>query len=231
MSAAPASPPPSPESPVRKLPVPAAAGARPDYWSRACAALAGADAQLGAVIARHGRVHLVSRGDPFVTLARSIVGQQISVKAAQAVWTRFERACGTVSPSRVARMRLATFTKAGLSGRKAEYVRDLAGHFVSGEVDPARWPAQDDEAIIEALVQVRGIGRWTAEMFLIFNLLRPDVFPVDDLGLLKAISLNYNDGQPVTKADAKTIGQRWEPWRTVATWYLWRSLDPLPVDY
>jgi len=231
VSAAPASTPHSPKSTSRKLPVPTVAGARPDYWSRACAALAAADAQLGGVIARHGQVHLVSRGDPFVTLTRSIVGQQISVKAAQAVWTRFERACGTVVPQRVARMRLATFTNAGLSGRKAEYVRDLAGHFVSGEVDPARWPAQDDEAIIEELVQVRGIGRWTAEMFLIFNLLRPDVFPVDDLGLLKAISLNYNDGQPVTKAEAKTIGQRWEPWRTVATWYLWRSLDPLPVDY
>jgi DNA-3-methyladenine glycosylase II len=178
-----------------------------------------------------GQGHLQSRGDPFTTLARSIVGQQISVKAAQAVWTRFEKAAGTVAPARVSRMRLTTLTGAGLSTRKAEYVRDLAVHFVRGTVDPVRWPELDDEAVIDELVQVRGIGRWTAEMFLIFNLLRPDVFPVDDLGLLKAITLHCNDGRPVTRAEAAAFGERWRPWRTLATWYLWRSLDPLPVDY
>jgi len=178
-----------------------------------------------------GHGHLHSRGDPFTTLARSIVGQQISVKAAQAVWLRFEKKAGTVTPDRVARMRLTTMTGAGLSTRKAEYVRDLAVHFTRGTVDPARWPARDDETVIEELIQVRGIGRWTAEMFLIFNLLRPDVFPVDDLGLLKAISIHYNAGQPVTKAEASERGRQWQPYRTLATWYLWRSLDPLPVDY
>jgi DNA-3-methyladenine glycosylase II len=110
-------------------------------------------------------------------------------------------------------------------------VRDLAVHFVSGQVDPAHWPALDDEAVIDELVQVRGIGRWTAEMFLIFNLLRPNVFPLDDLGLLKAIAIHYNDRQPVSRAEALAVGARWQPWRTVATWYLWRSLDPVPVEY
>jgi DNA-3-methyladenine glycosylase II len=153
------------------------------------------------------------------------------VKAAQAVWLRFEKECGTVVPGRVARMRLPTLTRAGLSTRKAEYVRDLAARFVSGQVDPVHWPSLDDEAVIQELVQVRGIGRWTAEMFLIFNLLRPDVFPLDDLGLLKAISLHYNSGQSVSRAEALEIGGRWQPWRTVATWYLWRSLDPVPVEY
>jgi DNA-3-methyladenine glycosylase II len=147
------------------------------------------------------------------------------------VWLRFEKAAGKVTPERVSRMRLTTLTGAGLSGRKAEYVRDLAGHFLSGSVDPSRWPESDDESVIAELVQVRGIGRWTAEMFLIFNLLRPDVFPLDDLGLLKAIALHYNEGTPVTRAMAADIGERWRPWRTVATWYLWRSLDPLPVEY
>lgn len=174
---------------------------------------------------------LASRGDPFNTLARSIVGQQISVKAAAAVWSRFEQAAGTVTPQRVSRMRLTTLTGAGLSTRKAEYVRDLASHFVRGTVDPVHWPTLDDEAVIGELVQVRGIGRWTAEMFLIFNLLRPDVFPLDDLGLLKAIAMQYNGGQPVSRSQAADHGQRWQPWRTVATWYLWRSLDPLPVEY
>jgi DNA-3-methyladenine glycosylase II len=209
-----------------------APGRRPDWWEPAGTALAAADPALARVIAAWtGQGHLQSRGDPFTTLARSIVGQQISVKAAQAVWTRFEKAAGTVAPQRVARMRLATLTGAGLSARKAEYVRDLAAHFVRGTVDPAHWPALDDEAVIGELVQVRGIGRWTAEMFLIFNLLRPDVFPVDDLGLLKAIALHCNDGRPVTRTEAAAFGERWRPWRTLATWYLWRSLDPLPVDY
>ncbi|HVL56470.1 MAG TPA: DNA-3-methyladenine glycosylase [Burkholderiaceae bacterium] len=203
----------------------------PPYWAAACERLAAVDPPLGRIISSYPGMFLVSRGDPFLTLARSIVGQQISVKAAQAVWQRFESACGIVTPQRVARMRLTTIANAGLSLRKAEYVKDLARRFVSGEVDPQRWPALDDEAIIDELVRVRGIGRWTAEMFLIFNLLRPDVFPVDDLGLLRAISLAYRDGQPVSKADALSISDRWQPWRTVATWYLWRSLDPVPVEY
>ncbi|HYF60389.1 MAG TPA: hypothetical protein VEA81_15670, partial [Burkholderiaceae bacterium] len=143
----------------------------------------------------------------------------------------FERAAGTVTPARVSRMRLTTLTAAGLSTRKAEYVRDLASRFVSGAVDPTHWPSLDDESVIAELVQVRGIGRWTAEMFLIFNLLRPDVLPVDDLGLLKAMSLHYAAGGAVSRADARELGERWRPWRTAATWYLWRSLDPLPVEY
>jgi DNA-3-methyladenine glycosylase II len=186
---------------------------------------------MGGIIAQCGPVHLLSRGDPFQTLARSIVGQQISVKAAQSVWDRFAAAAREVRPERVARMRESTLRAAGLSTRKAEYLQDLARRFLSGEVDPARWPDRPDEEVIAELVQVRGIGRWTAEMFLIFNLLRPDVYPLDDLGLLKAISIHYNDGRPVTKAEASELGERWRPWRTLATWYLWRSLDPLPVDY
>jgi DNA-3-methyladenine glycosylase II len=207
-------------------------GEAPHWWRDASDALAASDPTMARVIGEwSGRGHLRSRGDPFTTLARSIVGQQISVKAAQSVWLRFEAAAGTVAPGRVARMRLTTLTKAGLSARKAEYVRDLAAHFVRGTVDPRHWPGLDDEAVIDELVQVRGIGRWTAEMFLIFNLLRPDVFPLDDLGLLKAIAIHYNDGRAVGRAEAATLGERWRPWRTLATWYLWRSLDPLPVDY
>jgi len=208
------------------------AGAHPSWWEEAGATLAATDPVMAEVIGRwRGHGHLASRGEPFTTLARSIVGQQISVKAAQAVWLRFERAAGTVTPARVSRMRLTTLTAAGLSTRKAEYVRDLASRFVSGAVDPTHWPSLDDESVIAELVQVRGIGRWTAEMFLIFNLLRPDVLPVDDLGLLKAMSLHYSAGGAVSRADARELGERWRPWRTAATWYLWRSLDPLPVEY
>ncbi len=205
--------------------------AKPAYWDEACGALAEADAVMAGLIAACAPGHLVSRGDPFQTLARSIVGQQISVKAAQSVWDRFAAAAGHVQPGRITRMRITTMRACGLSARKAEYLKDLAGHFVRGEVDPGRWPEQSDEEVIAELIQVRGIGRWTAEMFLIFNLLRPDVFPLDDVGLLRGIGLAYGRGEKAARHEAVTIGETWRPWRTVATWYLWRSLDPLPVEY
>ncbi len=203
----------------------------PVWWLQAQDELSAADPVLAAIIHAHDNTFLASRGDPFATLARSIVGQQISVKAAQAVWNRTVAAAGTVTPERLARMRAATLQRCGLSGRKVEYVRDLATRFVSGDVDPQHWPSMDDEAVIAELSRVRGIGRWTAEMFLIFNLLRPDVLPLDDLGLLRAIGLHYLGGVRPTRAQASDIAEHWRPWRTQATWYLWRSLDPLPVEY
>lgn len=205
---------------------------RPGYWDEACATLARSDPTMAQIIDRCSG-HLVSRGDAFQTLARSIVGQQISVKAAQSVWNRFAAACGPpgITPQRVSRMRINTLRNSGLSQRKATYLKDLAVHFASGAVDPARWSGLDDEAIIDELCTVRGIGRWTAEMFLIFNLLRPDVYPLDDVGLMRGIASRYRDGQRLTRAEAAGIGETWRPWRTVATWYLWRVQDPLPVEY
>lgn len=215
---------------------------KPHYWDDARRALSRGDPVMRKIIRRCGDAHLLSRGDPFQTLARSIVGQQISVKAAQSIWDRVNAAAREVSPQRVARMRPSTLQSCGLSTRKVEYLRDLAARFRSGEVDPARWSALEDEAVIAELVQVRGIGRWTAEMFLIFNLLRPDVFPLDDLGVMRAVAINYPDESGLgadgeapaarqARAAAAVIAERWRPWRSVATWYLWRSLDPLPVEY
>jgi DNA-3-methyladenine glycosylase II len=212
-----------------------AAGVSPKYWLQAKRALTGVDPAMARIIAAHPRVRLQSRGDAFVTLARAIVGQQISVKAADAVWRRFCATCGDLTPKSVLRRRATTLRRCGLSDRKVEYIRDLAGHFVSGKVEPSRFDAQSDEEIIAELVDIRGIGRWTADMFLIFNLLRPDVLPLDDLGLLKAVSVHYLDGVPVLGREGRQqvmqIGQAWAPWRSVATWYLWRSLDPVPVIY
>jgi DNA-3-methyladenine glycosylase II len=119
----------------------------------------------------------------------------------------------------------------GLSLRKAEYLGDLAQRFAQGELLPERWPAMDDEAVIAELIRVRGVGRWTAEMFLIFNLMRPDVLPLDDIGLLRAMGLHWLQGAMPSRAQARDLAQRWAPWRTAATWYLWRSLDPVPVEY
>jgi DNA-3-methyladenine glycosylase II len=203
----------------------------PPYWQQAGRELAASDERMGELVGRYAGLGLVSRGDPFATLARSIVGQQISVKAADAVWGRFVAALGDVSPQAVLAAGAEGLAGCGLSRRKSEYVRDLAAHFVAGRLDPAAWDALDDEALIAALTDVRGIGRWTAEMFLIFNQLRPDVFPLDDLGLQRAICERYFAGEKQPRQKLAEFGERWRPWRSVATWHLWRSLDPLPVEY
>lgn len=207
----------------------------PAYWDEACKHLAKRDRVLRKLIPQFGEARLQSRGDPFTTLARSIVGQQISVKAAQSVWDRFtgllDARSHRVAPRSVLELAVDDMRGAGLSVRKVEYLRDLADHFSQGTVHERKWSTMDDEAIIEELVAIRGIGRWTAEMFLIFHLMRPNVLPLDDLGLLKGISLNYFSGEPVSRAEAREIGDAWAPYRSVGTWYLWRSLDPLPVEY
>ena len=203
----------------------------PDYWEEAKAELMKRDRILRKLIPKFGDMQLVGRGEPFVTLARSIVGQQISVKAAQSVWERLLEACPKMTPSAVQKLGLEKLAACGLSKRKAEYITDLALHFRDGSVHEKDWSSMDDEAVIAELIQIRGIGRWTAEMFLIFNLLRPNVLPLDDLGLLRGISINYFSGEPVSRSDAREVAANWEPWRTVATWYLWRSLDPVPVEY
>ncbi|WJF91233.1 DNA-3-methyladenine glycosylase [Paraburkholderia bonniea] len=204
---------------------------RPAYWDKACGDLVKRDRILKKLIPKFGPVHLLSRGDPFVTLARSVVGQQISVASAQAVWQRIETACPRLAPQQVIKLGHDKLMACGLSKRKTEYILDLARHFVSGALHVGKWTSMDDEAVIAELTQIRGIGRWTAEMFLIFNLSRPNVLPLDDLGLIRAISVNYFSGEPVTRSEAREVAANWEPWRTVATWYMWRSLDPLPVDY
>lgn len=207
----------------------------PEYWGDACKHLSKRDRVLRKLIPQFGEACLQSRGDAFTTLARSIVGQQISVKAAQSVWDRFAALLDSpshrVKPASVLNLETDSMRSAGLSARKVEYLRDLAAHFSQGTVHERQWGEMDDEAIIEELVAIRGIGRWTAEMFLIFHLMRPNVLPLDDLGLLKGISLNYFSGEPVSRAEAREIADAWAPYRSVATWYLWRSLDPLPVEY
>ena len=207
----------------------------PGYWDDACKHLARRDRVLKKLIPQFGEARLQSRGDAFTTLARSIVGQQISVKAAQAVWDRFAvllpEPATQLAPQAVLALEATAMRAAGLSARKAEYLRDLAQHFNGGLVHVHEWQQMEDEAIVDELVAIRGIGRWTAEMFLIFHLMRPNVMPLDDLGLIKGISVNYFSGEPVTRAEAREVGDAWAPFKSVATWYLWRSLDPVPVDY
>ena len=206
-------------------------GVRPAYWDEACKHLTRKDRVMKRLIAQSDGACLPTRGDAFTTLARSIVGQQISVKAAQTVWDRFALLPRKMTPANVLKLKVDDMRAAGLSARKVEYLVDLSLHFSNGSIQVSAWEAMDDEAIIAELVAIRGIGRWTAEMFLIFHLMRPDVLPLDDLGLLKGISVNYFSGEPVSRAEAREVAEAWAPFRSVATWYIWRSLDPLPVEY
>jgi len=203
----------------------------PDYWPEATRELAQRDSVLRILIPRFPGIALGSRGDAFSTLVRSIVGQQISVKAAQSVWQRLTDRVGAVSPEAISRTRRSALRRCGLSDQKAGYLKDLARRFGDGTIDPARWQALADEALIDELTTVKGIGRWTAEMFLMFHLMRPDVLPLADLGLQRAMRIHYNQGRKLTEARMERIARNWAPWRSVATWYLWRSLDPIPVEY
>jgi DNA-3-methyladenine glycosylase II len=205
---------------------------QPEYWDRAKRALARKDPVMAELIRRHRKVYITKRGEAFMTLARAICGQQISVKAAQSVWNRVTLCLEeSITPEAVIATKRKKLRACGLSDRKTEYIADLAQHFADGKIHERRWPQMDDEAIIAELTDVRGIGRWTAEMFLMFNLLRPDVFPLDDLGVQKGIRVNYFKGRKVSLSRMRKLGESWRPWRSVATWYLWRSLEPIPVEY
>ncbi len=204
-------------------------GRRPRWWNGACAELAARDPLLASLIARHPPLRLGSRGDAFQTLARSIVGQQVSVKAAQSVWTRVSQACSPVAPAEVFAADPAALRACGLSARKVEYLQDLARHFKARPACIDDWSGMSDAHVIEQLTAVRGIGVWTVQMFLIFHLARPDVLPLADLGLRRAVERGYSQGQPTPQRQLDLLSGLWHPWRTVATWYLWRSLDPEPV--
>lgn len=230
----------------------------PDYWADACKHLVKKDRVMKRLIPQYPDTTLQTRGDAFSTLARSIVGQQISVKAAQTVWHRFEalakntKADGpppgrkapaggsasreaksvgdSISPGNVLKLKVDDMRAAGLSARKVEYLVDLSIHFDAGTVHVKDWQAMVDEAIIAELVAIRGIGRWTAEMFLMFYLSRPNVLPLDDVGLINGISKNYFSGESVSRSDAREVAAAWAPYCSVATWYIWRSLDTVPVQ-
>ena len=203
----------------------------PAFWEEACKHLMKKDRVMKRLIPQFGDARLETRGDAFVTLARSIIGQQISVKAAQTVWDRFALLPKKMTPANVLKLKVDDMRAAGLSVRKVEYVVDLALHFDNGALHVKDWDSMEDDEIIAELVSIRGIGRWTAEMFLIFHLMRPNVLPLDDAGLINGISQNYFSGDVVSRSDAREVAAAWAPYCSVATWYIWRSLDPLPVAY
>ena len=204
---------------------------QPDYWTIATRELVQRDGVMAQLILSYPNSVMSSRGQPFYTLVRSVVGQQISVKAADSIWARFVLLVPKVTPKHVLVQSMDSLRSVGLSARKAEYIHAIAEFFVQKRVGQAYWEQRTDNEIIEELSSIRGIGRWTAEMFLMFTLLRPNVFPVDDIGLLRGLEKNYH-GARVTPSVARAVYfERFSPWASVATWYLWRSLDPVEVRY
>ena len=203
----------------------------PLFWAQARRHLIQADPALAEIIQSCGRAQLAPRNDAFFSLARSIVGQQISVKAAQSIWDRLVNELGTITVQKVILSNQEQLRSCGITRQKSGYLLDLAIHFQNDKLDTKLWHKLDDEEVIKDLIQVKGIGRWTAEMFLIFHLLRPDVLPLGDIGVQRAMRLHFNRGETMS-ADAMILkAEPWRPWRSVAVWYLWRSIDPEPMDY
>jgi DNA-3-methyladenine glycosylase II len=192
--------------------------------------LAQADPVLASIIARHGACTLQPQRRYFVALAEAILSQQLSVKAAATIFKRFkEKLGGQVAPENILQLKDAQFRGAGVSRQKMSYLRDLAAKWQDGAIAHRRFAKMHDDEIIQALTQVKGIGRWTAEMFLIFSLLRPDVLPVDDLGFRKAMQIAYRLRKLPSAGKIEKIAASWKPYRSIATWYLWASLDNKPM--
>jgi len=204
---------------------------KPKFWEKAKKDLIKKDKKLAKIIRNYPNDFLYTKSDPFYTLARSIVGQQISVKAAQSVWEKFEYKVNSVTPLKIKRVHSSTLKSCGLSRQKISYLKSLSSAFIDKKLNPDKWSIFSDEEVISDLIKIKGIGRWTAEMFLIFNLCRPDIFPEDDIGLIKGICECYKLNYPISKKQAVALSEKWKPWRSVATWYFWRSLDPIPVEY
>ncbi len=197
-------------------------------WNRGTAHLTSACPIMGRLIAAYPGEGLTRREDGFYTLLRAVVGQQISVKAADAIWRRMEQSIRPLAPEKLARMRISSLRAFGLSEQKAGYAKNIARFWM--ETNP-NWQDFSDEEVIAALTRIKGVGRWTAEMFLMFHLTRTDVLPLKDLGLLKAIDLHYPARRPRKTEDYQALAEDWRPYRSIATWYLWRALDPIPVEY
>ena len=201
----------------------------PPYWAAAKEHLSRVDPVLARVIKQHEEPPLKSSGRPFETLVHSIVGQQISAKAAAAIWTRFINLVGEVTPEGIQAHPFETLRAVGLSGRKVEYILGLAAD--AAWIANHDWSATSDDDVRKQLCALRGVGPWTAEMVLIFSLLRPDILPLGDIGVVRAMERLYAEGERLPRAQLLTIAEPWAPYRTAASWYLWRCIDAEPVEY
>jgi len=204
----------------------------PLYWKKAKRKLSKRDPVLRRVIKKHKKGFLTTRNNPFFSLCRTIVGQQISTKAANSIWSKFEEKCKKrIIPNTVLKLSSSTLKSAGLSHQKVSYLKNIAKNFSNKSFNVSELKKMNDNEAINYITKLKGLGIWSAEMFLMFNLNRPDIFPIKDIGLLRAISKNYNTSYPPSKKFLDKISRLHVGYRTVFTWYMWRSIDPVDVDY
>ncbi|XHU96310.1 MAG: DNA-3-methyladenine glycosylase 2 family protein [cyanobacterium endosymbiont of Rhopalodia gibba] len=203
----------------------------PPYWQDAIIYLSDKDKIIAQLITTYQNESIINHHNPFYTLVRAIIGQQISVKAADSIWRRLELNIPIFSPKKILEIDKNQFKEWGLSRQKINYITNIANGFKDGPLTPNLWLHMSDKEVSKQLISIKGIGQWTAEMFLIFHLHRSDIFPITDLALINVINYLYSKKSSLSKADIIDLSQQWRPYRTVATWYLWRSLDPVPVQY
>ena len=202
-----------------------------DWWKEDVFYLSDNDPIMKNIINNHNEDYLQSRDDPFNALCRTIIGQQISVKAAASIWNKFATGTKNINPKNVIKYGNNNIRKCGISNKKVEYIIGLSNFFIENPDSVNLWKKMDDKSIIKELCQLKGIGPWSAEMFLMFCLLRPDVLPLGDLGLRRAVGKNYLNTFDPTYEEVEKIAKKWIPYRSAATWFLWKSIDPIPVAY
>jgi len=204
----------------------------PVYWHKAKRILSKRDPVLRGVIKKYKKGFLTTRNNPFFSLCRTIVGQQISTKAANSIWYKFEKKCKKrIIPNTVLKLSSRTLKSAGLSRQKVSYLKNIAKGFINKSFSVRELKKMNDKEAINYVIKMKGLGVWSAEMFLMFNLNRPDIFPIQDIGLLRAISKNYKKSYPPSKRFLDKISRLHAGYRTVFTWYMWRSIDPTDVEY
>ena len=201
------------------------------YWNKAIKNLKHKDRILAKIISNHHKEYLIVRDKYFVSLLRAIMGQQISVKAAQSIWVKFKKNYKIINSKKLSKEKISNLKKLGLSKQKSQYIKNISIFFIKNKKRINHWKYLEDEIIIKELISIKGVGTWTAEMFLMFSMGRPNIFPIQDLGLLKAISINYNKKLPLNNNFLIQLKKRWDPWCSVATWFMWRSIDPITVNY
>ena len=204
----------------------------PKYWHKAKISLSKRDPILKKIIKQYNKGHLTTRNNPFFSLCRTIVGQQISIKAADTIWNRLEAKCKKkIIPQKIIKLKATSMKKAGLSHQKISYLKNIAKSFKNKSFDVSSLKKMDDVSAIDHITQLKGLGIWSAQMFLMFNLNRPDIFPTKDIGLIRAISKNYKKPYPPSEKFLNKISNLHSGYRTVFTWYMWRSIDPTDVEY
>ena len=204
----------------------------PVYWHKAKRILSKRDPVLKRVIKKYKKGFLTTRSNPFFSLCRTIVGQQISTKAADSIWHKFEKKCDKrIIPNTILKLSSRVLKRAGLSRQKVSYLKNIAKNFRNKSFSVRELKKMNDKEAINYIIKLKGLGVWSAEMFLMFNLNRPDIFPIQDIGLLRAISKNYKISYPPSKRFLDKISKLHAGYRTVFTWYMWRSIDPTDVEY